>query len=474
LKALARELILSGMGTIMRAGLATVYQVAFAAALLWPAQSPRARRRRARHFALKARENTKKNGALGISLLANASILVFLASAGAGRPTRQNKPAITATVDKEGFLLRTTPGPQPPSGGGGGGEAKLALASQAENLLVATAQENKTTPSALTTTAPSPLIMTPAPATISKAGIQEAIAKASSQGTGTGAGTGTGTGSGTGSGVGSGTGTGTGSGTGSGVGTGTGSGSAGGTKVSTVRSLAGWDLVVLVDQTSMVGDGGGYNKEMNMVSDLGNGGKFTSPTKINATLLPNILAQRNTLLEVASCYDDNMFPSETHRRNTTEMGSWVQTHADLGWGAFAILPKYTGRENTAVVFGSEFQWQAREVPKEERERVKEFLLSLRLPIFFISLGARPDAWHREIARRSGGGYLGYIGASTAKTLSHDLEKIWTPRIAQTGELIYERRNAPEVKSANLLPTELQDSTQEGLTAEESDRRAKNQ
>jgi hypothetical protein len=155
LKALARELILSGMGTIMRAGLATVYQVAFAAALLWPAQSPRARRQRARHFALKARENTKKNGALGISLLANASILVFLASAGAGRPTRQNKPAITATVDKEGFLLRTTPGPQPPSGGGAAGAAG-AIAAAAQEML----EPKNQAQSDLPPTAPLPIITT--------------------------------------------------------------------------------------------------------------------------------------------------------------------------------------------------------------------------------------------------------------------------------------------------------------------------
>ena len=50
----------------------------------------------------------------------------------------------------------------------------------------------------------------------------------------------------------------------------------------------------------------------------------------------------------------------------------------------------------------------------DQKAVKARLLSYGLPIFFVSLGARPDGFIRDIARESGGGYLGYLPADAAQ------------------------------------------------------------
>jgi hypothetical protein len=68
--------IIAGVDLITRAFLRKTYEVAFA--LILPARSERARRERARKFALKVRENSEKHGPLGIAMLLNAAILTLM------------------------------------------------------------------------------------------------------------------------------------------------------------------------------------------------------------------------------------------------------------------------------------------------------------------------------------------------------------------------------------------------------------
>jgi hypothetical protein len=246
-----------------------------------------------------------------------------------------------------------------------------------------------------------------------------------------------------------------------------------GKTIASLRGLQGWDLVVLTDQSDMVGDGGGYlNPRWREPSANGlpakdtiymrysSGLTSTMPIKINASLLPNVLAQKNTILEAVVAYDDNLMPDKIERRRVNggiRPENWNHSYLDLWEAALAVLPQYRGRKNAAIVIGSEFEWLSRESTEEAREQAQDTLLSFGLPIFLISLGARPDDWARETAKNSGGGYLGYLSAGLAKTMSKDEARIWT-YIVVDGEPRYDRREAREAKSAEII-NQLDESNQ---------------
>jgi hypothetical protein len=187
------------------------------------------------------------------------------------------------------------------------------------------------------------------------------------------------------------------------------------------------DLVVLVDYTSMTGDGGGYIDKM----AIGSIGHImgASPLKINFMLLPNILAQQNTILEARTAGDDNLWNQSPDSYGPS--AEFTSLHHAL----LTIGPRYTGRPNTAIVIGSEFQYKANEPSPEELHQLEDFILSLKLPIFFISLGDEPDQWFVKLARKTGGSYLGMIPASRAIALSKNKDTLWPLMVVPIGPTV---------------------------------------
>lgn len=440
-----------------------VFRAAFAVALVFPARNARGKSKRAAAFAANAERVALNHGPTVLAVVVNLAIVVLLGAVTIQRGGFQ--PAeIEATIG--GFFTPDDSGGRPPEGGGAPLQQAVA---QASHLTVSTPPVVEF--SAITSSVPSPIQFT-VPVATPQVSSLVASGATSSSGTGGGARGGVegGQGSGSGKGIGSGTGRSQNGGSATGAGTG-GSRTQGGGGVTSIRGLAGWDLVVLIDHSSMVGDGGGYDSRLSLVRTKA-GRKSSQPVKFNAALLPNILAQKNNILEIVNASDDNLV--QNHEAGRSDDGFDIKVNGvyrDLG-RALEALAAYASRQNTAVIIGSEFQWQSREYSREERAQLEAKLLSYKLPIFFISLAARPDDFIRNVAKNSGGGYLGYISASNAKSMAKAVDTSWTC-LMRDGYLTYERRNPPFVRSEEIVAP-LEDSEQEGLSFEESDRRARAQ
>jgi hypothetical protein len=229
-----------------------------------------------------------------------------------------------------------------------------------------------------------------------------------------------------------------------------------------IKKLAGWDLVVAVDQTDAEGDGGGYSDLLvPLIPFQGQPTKQNEKLKTNVVLLPNVLGQRNRIVTANAAGDDGLGRKTFIRDQkgnqisqpiTTDnlIGICATDYLNLGYALEDLVPKYRGRKNTAIVLGSEFQWNANHFPPEELEWLRQTMLDAQMPVFLISLGATPDKEFVKMAEATGGGYLGYLSAQTAKSLARNPDKVWVCEGGATAHYI--RGETPEtVASTDILP-----------------------
>jgi hypothetical protein len=417
-----------------------VYQAAYVAALAVTG-SERQRRCRAKALATKAEGSAQRYAPAAFALLVNTLILFGLGSIAIRTNPPPDPDVLTATLDTEGFFAKTVV-PDPPGGGGGGGQAIDAALAQA----IAVPTVNVAIPTdvltAVTTTAPAvfevPTMVSSVTDLAAKAmDSKPAGATGGSQGNSNGTGTGTGSGQGTGSG----TGIGNGHGAGQGGTVGTGKGYGG----SKITDLSGWNLLVAIDRSNMVGDGGGYAPGLS-INHKSTSGSVTgvAQVKVNTLFIPNILAQKNYLVEVVNTYDDRLVePSvitKFREKGFNEESDTVTNDKffDLQRALEYLNDEYAGRANTAIVLASEFQWTAKDYDKAGMDKIRALFLQSKLPVFLLSHGARPDPKLIKLAVETGGGYLGFVNASAAKRMAKNEDEAWIYKGFPDGPLYYDR------------------------------------